>query len=203
MKYLISILLCLLVKAAFAQENYVIQLGNKSYNVSLDSTYQLLVDGKKINFALKQKDTLTFKDSSFSFSYLKGYQYSKTNINNAADQYAIITAAGNGYMIQKYSTMNPSMLNELMLQEVTKESLGYGFAMKRENYQRKLKSGQTINVTKAVLTYKDDVNTYEVASLGGKDEGLLVVVIDSGLKEGEEGRKLIKLMWETLSYDKQ
>ena len=83
---------------------------------------------------------------------------------------------------------------------MTKESLGYGYKLKREDYQRKLKSGQAINVIKAVLTYKDDVDIYEVASIGGKDEGILVITIDNNLEQSVPGRDLIKLLWDSLTY---
>ena len=201
MKYLFIVITVLLVAEVSAQENYVVRLGDKTYSVSMDSIYQVLVDGKKMNLSLRQKDTLLFRDSLFSFSYLKDYHYTKTNIENAADQYTIITASGAGYMIQKYTTINPTMINEVMLQEVTKESLGYGYKLKREDYQRKLKSGQAINVIKAVLTYKDDVDIYEVASIGGKDEGILVITIDNNLEQSAPGRDLIKLLWDSLIYN--
>jgi hypothetical protein len=178
MKYLFIVITVLLVAEVNAQENYVVRLGDKTYSVSMDSIYQVLVDGKKMNLSLRQKDTLLFRDSLFSFSYLKDYHYTKTNIENAADQYTIITASGAGYMIQKYTTINP----------------------KREDYQRKLKSGQAINVIKAVLTYKDDVDIYEVASIGGKDEGILVITIDNNLEQSAPGRDLIKLLWDSLTY---
>jgi hypothetical protein len=63
-----------------------------------------------------------------------------------------------------------------------------------------LKSGQAINVIKAVLTYKDDVDIYEVASIGGKDEGILVITIDNNLEQSVPGRDLIKLLWDSLTY---
>ena len=45
------------------------------------------------------------------------------------------------------------MLNDMMLFEVTKESVSYGYTLKREDYKRKLVSGQEIDVIKAVLTF--------------------------------------------------
>lgn len=200
MKYVLILLIFFVTIKAGAQENYVLQIGDKSFSISEDSSYQVVVNGKKLNLLLRQKDTLSFKDTLFSFSYPKGYQYSTTNIEDAALQYAIITAAGNGYMIQKYWTLNPISITELMLQEVIKERLGYGYSMKREDYKRTLKSGQTLNVLKAVLTYRGEINTYEVAAIGGKDEGIVVITIDNALEQAISGREMIKLMWSSLQY---
>lgn len=65
-----------------------------------------------------------------------------------------------------------------------------------------LKSGQTLPVNKAVLTFKDKKYTYEVASIGSRDEGILVITIDGGLDYTGKGKELIRLLWESLCYNK-
>lgn len=54
-------------------------------------------------------------------------------------------------------------------------------------------SGQTLEV-KALLTYKDDKNTHEVASIGQKMRALLPTTIMH--VTGVQGRKIIDLMWD-------
>jgi hypothetical protein len=114
----------------------------------------------------------------------------------------LMTAGGSGLIIQKYKSFNPTLLNELMINEVTKESVNYGFKLSRENYERILKSGQEIKVDKAVLTYKDDTNIYEVLSIGAKDEGVLVVTMRLDKIEDSKGEKLIELLWNSFEYYK-
>jgi len=203
MKYILVLLVSFSVVKLQAQENYSIQLGGKNYNVALDSTYEITYQGKKINLLLKQKDTLDFKDPMFRFSYLKGYQVSKTTVENAADQYIVIDAGGSGFMIQEYRTMNPSMMKEILLQEITKESKGYGYVEKREEYKKTLKSGQTVSVLKSTLTYKDDINIFEIAAFGGKDEGLVIITMDMGGDSAQKGRELSKLMWDSIVYNSE
>ncbi|MGN6402134.1 MAG: hypothetical protein ACTHMD_16870 [Flavisolibacter sp.] len=200
MKYIAVLLLFIFVIEAHAQENYTIQIGDKEYSMALDSVYQVILQGKKINLSLKQKDVIAFKDSAFSFSYLKGYLVSEAPIENAGMQYAILDAGGSGFLVQKYWTLNPVMMKEILLQEVTKESKGYGFTEKREEYQRKLKSGQTVSILKSTLTYKDETNVYEVAALGGKDEGLVIMTLNMGGLAAEKGSKLTKLLWDSIEY---
>lgn len=201
MKFIFFLSVSFFVVRLHAQENYTLQLNGKDYSVALDSAYEISFQGKKVNFLLKQKDTLEFKDSLFSFSYLKGYQVSKTLIEGAAYQYIVIDAGGSGFMVQKYFTMNPSLMKEILLQEITKESKEYGYVEKREQYQKRLKSGQLVTVLKSTLTYKDEVNIYEVAALGGKDEGLVMITIDMGGDEAQKGRELSRLMWDSIRYN--
>jgi len=98
--------------------------------------------------------------------------------------------------------LNPIGLNETMLREMTKEDVSLGYTMKREDTTRTLASGQTVKVNKAVLTFKEDKYTFEVASIGSFDEGILVITIDAGLDYTGRGKEMIKLLWESLRYNK-
>jgi len=202
MKYLFLLFSCLVASASFAQQNYVVQLGDSSYNVSLDSTYQIILHGKKINLSLKQKDVLTYQDTLFSFSYLPGFQITKTTIDPTVDQYLVLTADATGFILQAFRSINPTGLNETMLREVVKENLSYGYTMQREDTTRTLRSGQTIPVNKALLTFKDKKYTFEVASVGSRDEGIMVITIDGGLDYTGKGKELIRLLWDSLRYHK-
>jgi hypothetical protein len=201
MKQILFLFLCFFGAKLQAQENYVLQLNGKDFSLAIDSIYEISLEGKKINFLLKQKDTLAFNDGLFSFSYFKGYQVSKTNVDNIADQYIVVDAGGSGFMMQKYGSINPSSMKEFLLQEITKESKGYGYKEKREEFKKTLLSGQVVTVIKSTLTYKDDINIYEVATIAGKDEGLVIITLDMGGEVAQKGRELSKLMWHSIRYN--
>jgi hypothetical protein len=168
----------------------------------LDSSYQILLQGKKVKLSLKQNDLLTYQDSLFSFSYLPGFQIAKTRIDSTVDQYLVLTADATGFILQAFRTINPTGLNETMLREATKENISYGYKMQREDAKRILKSGQSLDVTKVVLTFKDKKMTVEVGSIGSRDEGILVMTIDAGMDYTGKGKELISLLWESLRYNK-
>ncbi len=201
MKKRILFIALLMSIAVQGQEDYIIQIGDKILEVKLDQQYEISVNKEKINFTISAKDTLLYKDSNFSFNYSKEFKVSKMNVDLGIDQYVLMTAEGSGIIIQKYSSMNPTMLNEMMLNEVTKESVNYGFELKREDYERKLESGETIQIDKAVLTYKDETNTYEITSIGKKDEGIMIITMIMGENSGNQGENMINLMWNTLRFD--
>lgn len=200
MKKRILLIAFLMSIAVQSQEDYTIQINDKILDVKLDKQYEISVNNKKINFTIAAKDTLLYKDNNFSFNYPKEFKVSKMNIDLGIDQYVLMTAEGSGIIIQKYSNMNPTMMNEIMLNEVTKESVNYGFVLKREDYERKLESGDTIKIDKAVLTYKDETNIYEITSMGKKDEGILVMTMIMGQTLDNQGEGMIDLMWQTLKY---
>jgi hypothetical protein len=169
--------------------------------VALDTSYTIDVNGTKLKFRITSKDTLTYTNSFYSFLYPKAFKVSNSNIDIGIDQTSILTAEGSGILIQKYESINPTSLNEFILKEMTKESISYGFKSTRSTYKRKLKSGQEIEVTKAVLRYKDDVNIYEVASIGKKDAGLIVVTMKMDEDVNSQGQRVIDLMWQSLKVN--
>lgn len=168
--------------------------------ISSGKDYQLPVNGEMMQLRIDFRDTLSYDDDLFSFQYLKDFKVSKMVIEQGIHQVMLMSADGSGILIQQYATMNPTMLNEMMIQEVTKESVNYGFQMDRQDYTRKIGSGETLNVARAVLTYRDEKNTYEVASLGKKDEGILIMTMVMDEENSEQGQKIIDLMWNSLWY---
>ena len=200
MRYTLIIIAILFLSQAKAQEDYVIRINDTTFKISLDKKYALIMDGRKINFILSANDTLIYNDDLYSFLYSKDFKVSKTKVEGGIEQIMLMTAEGSGILIQKYPSLNPTTLNEIMLTEVIKESLSYVYELKRNDYNRTLSSGQKIQINKAVLKYKDDTNVYEVASIGKKDEGILIITMVMDLNNSKQGQKLIDLMWSSLIY---
>lgn len=195
------LILCLLTGfSSFAQEDLLLNIDGNVMEISSDKEYEIPVNGKKIKVMVSTKDTLLYNTNMFSFQYPKDFRVSSMKVDEGIEQITIMSAEGSGLLIQKYSNMNPTMLNDLMLNEVTKESLNYGFKMKRADYSRKIGSGHEIQVSKAILKYKDETNIYEIASLGQKDEGILIMTMIMDENQSEQGKKLIELMWDSLNF---
>ena len=201
MKIILTTTAILFSLLANSQEDYIIHLNDTSLHVELDKPYNLVVKGKKIDFKIVQKDTLTHNSNLYSFLYPKGFKVSNSVIDEGIEQISILTAEGAGFLIQKYESLNPTTLNELMLTELTKESIDYGYEEKRSNYKKILKSGHEIAVTKSVLRYKDEVNIYEIASIGKKDAGIMIVTMRMDEDDNNQGQKIIDLMWKSVKIN--
>jgi predicted PolB exonuclease-like 3'-5' exonuclease len=111
----------------------------------------------------------------------------------------MMTAGGTGVILQKYDNFDPSMMKEMMLSELTKESVNYGYKLVREDYKRKLDSGQEVNVLRAVLEYKGEYEYYEVSTSSKKDEGILIATMITVDEFDDGGKEMIELFWKTLN----
>lgn len=199
MKNVFTVLVLLLCRQVCAQEDYILKINDSTYKVALDKVNQFTINGKKVSVSVSASDTLTYVDDLYSFRYPKGFSITKMQIEEGVEQVVVLTADGAGMIIQKYLTLNPSKLNETMLAEVTKEKLNYGYSEERDDYKRTLPSGQVLTVDRSVLTYKQIKAIFEVMSFGGKDEGLMIITIQSSEDKNNSGKNLIDMMWNTLT----
>jgi len=107
-------------------------------------------------------------------------------------------STGSGFMVQKYSTLNPSYLTRFMLSEITKESVGYGYKKVEEDFEYELKSGQVLKGITATLTYKGEEEIYTVASYGENGQGIMVVTMLLEDEFVESDKPMIDLFLKTL-----
>lgn len=198
MKKLIFIC-CLFIAAGAKAQGYNLHIGDSSFEVELGRSYRVDINGKPVNIRLSQSDTLKYSDDMFSFLYSKEYKVSETAISSSAKQITLLTADGSGIIIQKHTALNPTTLNSTMLNELTKKNIAYGYEEKRSDYKKTLRSGQAVEINRSVLTYGDKVYNYEVASLGHKDSGIIIITLLLS-KDKSRGQKIIDLLWESLIF---
>tara|TARA_R100000306_G_scaffold12125_1_gene14037 strand:- start:13554 stop:14159 length:606 start_codon:yes stop_codon:yes gene_type:complete len=200
MKILLLTIIFLVSLSMFSQEDYQLNIDGKTTPIALDTPYQIKVGKKMIDVTLSIRDTLTYSDSFLQFSYPNSYKVSEMELEQGITQKVLMTAEGSGFMVQEYTNLDPSMMQELLLKEVTKESKEYGYTEKREDYERTVRSGQTLKVLRSVLTYKDDIAIYEISSFSKKDEGLLLMTIDMNVSENGPGKRLINMIWDSIEF---
>jgi nitrogen regulatory protein PII-like uncharacterized protein len=133
-----------------------------------------------------------------SFQHKSALTVSTTKVDESIDQILAVTALGTGFIIQEYNGMDPSSLNELMLQELTKEDLSYGYEMAEEPYTKTLKGGHELKGVKATLTYNTEEKYYTITSYGERDKGVLVITMMDKEYAEKEGA-VIDLLWESLA----
>ncbi|MBT8323944.1 MAG: hypothetical protein HKN99_04590 [Winogradskyella sp.] len=199
MKKITSILVFVLTLSLTAQEDYIITIGDQVKSISLDTNYDILVNGKKTKVSVTKKDTLNYGENFYNFKYIKKHKISKAQVDEDIDQIMMMTAGGSGVLVQNYGSFNPTMLQEMMLNEITKESVSYGYKLDRQDYDRKLASGESLRVLKAVLEYRGEIETYEVSAYGRKDEGILIMTMDMDIDTDTDGKNMIDLFWKSLN----
>lgn len=190
----------LLGAVALAQgANYQITINGQTSDVALGDEYAFTTpNGEVIKYVLMKKDIVTYEDEMVSFQHKGALTVSTTKIDEGIDQVLAVTALGTGYIIQEYNGMDPSTLNDLMLQELTKEDISYGYELSKEEYSKVLKGGETLKGIKATLTYKSEEKYYTITSFGARDKGVLVItMIDKEYIDTES--PVIDLLWESLA----
>ena len=186
---------------SLAQErgNFILIVNNDSIQIDLNKDINYKTpSGERLTLRVTQPEILTYSDDMISFSHDRSLQVSNSLIEEGIEQCMVIRSTGNGFMVQKYQTINPSSLIQLMLNELTKESINYGYSMTEKEFKREIKSGQTIEGVEATLTYKGEEEVYTVATYGAKDEGIVVITMLLN-KDFEEDIEIIELFLNTLS----
>lgn len=205
MKYLLTLSVSMLLCAmAFGQAkgNYVLIINGDSVVMALDEPVEYEdASGDIQDLRLIQPLLLTYNDNMISFKYNKELSVSNTRIEQGIEQCMIIKPTGNGFMIQKYENLNPTMPTELMLNEITKESVSYGYKRTDKKYERKLASGQTLKGIQATLAYNGEKEMYTVSAYGGKDRGIIVITMLLNEDFKEEDEPMLDLLMNTLTLN--
>lgn len=198
-KTILTLGVLLISSIIFAQNqgNYIVIINNDSIHIDLNNNRQYkTTSGEELTIRVTQPDILTYSDDMISFNYEKSLSVSNSKIEESIEQCMVMRSTGNGFMIQKYKTINPSSLTQLMLNEITKESINYGYDKTEKAFKKKLLSGQNIEGIQATLTYKGEKEIYTVATYGSKDEGIIVVTML--LNDDFNDKQIIDLFLKTL-----
>lgn len=180
MKIMIALGICLNSFLGLTQDNgnFIVIINGDSIHIDLDTTVQHKpASGNELTIKVIQPQFLTYSDQMITFKYDKSLSVSDTKVNDDIEQCMVMKSTGNGFLVQKYKTIDPSSLTQLMLSEITKESVNYGYKKKEKKFKKKLISGHTIEGIQATLSYKGEEQIYTVATYGDKDEGILVVTM--------------------------
>lgn len=202
MKNLLALAFVFVAFASYSQNDFILTINGESHEIALDENNEYEINGENVSISVREKDTLVYNEAFYNFKYIKNYSISKTILDEGIEQIMIMTASGSGVLIQKYDAFDPTMLQEMMLNEVTKESVSYGYTMERQDYDKTLNSGQKLKVLKAALEYKGEIETYEITAYGGKDEGILIMTMNMNDEIDPEGAEMINLMWDSLHIKK-
>ena len=89
MKYIASFILLFSCFRLTGQEDYTININDTTLKISLDKRYELIVNGKKLVFLVSSNDTLAYDDNLISFRYPKGFNVSRTKIEEGIEQIMI------------------------------------------------------------------------------------------------------------------
>jgi hypothetical protein len=193
-------LLVVLPYGSFAADtaNYEVTINGEIYDVSLGQEYQAqLASGQVVTFKIGKKAIMTYRDDFISFKHKSELSISTTDLGSGIRQTMTNTAVGTLILFQEYTSMNPTSLVNLMLQELTKEQTNYGYKMNKQSTSKTLKDGSTLKGKIAILTYGEEEEHWSVLAYGKRDKGVLVITkINKEYMDRE--KDILDLMWASL-----
>ncbi|WP_193367679.1 hypothetical protein [Pelagibius marinus] len=185
------------VPQAVAGEGYKLQINGAEHPIGLDAPKEIVLpDGTKLEIVLTQDEYADYTTENFSFSYKNIYKPSRSDLGSGIFQTAILTPHGTGVMVQEYNDLNPSLLVGIMIKELTKEEVDYGYDYQEREVSRKV-GDKVIEGREAITRYQDESWNRTVYAYGERDSGLLIVTfVEKDYAETDAA--LLEDFWRTL-----
>lgn len=182
---------------AVAQEGYTLTIDGTTYPIGLDRHKNIVLpDGSRVTLLLSQDAFTTYSTDAFSFSHESHYKPARTELADGLVQTIVVTPLGSGVVIQEYANIDPADLIDVMLNEVTKEEVGYGYEYEESEVSREV-GDRLVRGRQAITTYDDEKWYRAVYAYGTGDSGLLIMtMIQEAFRE--QDAPLLDEFWRTL-----
>jgi len=179
-------------------KTYRLTIDGAGIDIDPGETLEIVTpDGQPHKVTLALNEFATFAGDMFSFVHPTNVAVTKTRLDDDIVQYLMTSALGTLIIIQEYGSINPASLDELMLQELTKESVQAGGERSQAPGTRTLADGKQLAGLKAKVKTASDTTSFEILGYGTADKGVLVVTRideDTGANEGS----MIEKFWQSL-----
>lgn len=157
--------------------DYIISIDGRSAEIDLNKKVKFTTaSGKELAIILKQKEYLDFKSDLFSMKHKNTIKPDKSDLGDGVFQTMMTTSLGTAIIVQEYMSMDPEPIIDLMLKELTKEEVEYGYKYKERKVE-KVVDGKNIRGKQALTTYSGGEWTRSVMAYGGKDKGVLIITM--------------------------
>jgi hypothetical protein len=180
------------------QKTYRLTIGEVAVDINPGESLEVAMpDGKKVKVTLELNQFATHAGALFSFVHPTSIAVTQTEVDKTIQQHLMASALGTLVIVQEYSAINPVTLNELLLQELTRESVQAGGELTKQPATRKLSDGKELVGLKATVKMRTDESQYEVFSFGTADQGVVLVTRIDRENVPIEGA-IIDKFWESL-----
>jgi hypothetical protein len=189
-----------LAAPAFAG-GYVLDIGGKQTELDLDQdTAVTLPDGRSVTARLTRKAEQTFRDRGLSFDHPASVQPSGTDVDKRVRQIMMVSANGNGVLVQRYDGLDPTALVDLMVGEMTDEEVAAGYQRKISPASRTLSDGTELKGKLARTESAGESWDRYILAKGDSKGGYLVISMMEDDREAADVAMLQKF-WKTLKLD--
>jgi hypothetical protein len=188
--------------AADATKNFILIIDGKNYELNPgDKLNAKSKAGKSISIELKRKEFATFVNGALQFEYRGDLSVASTNIDTDIHQHLVASALGTLLIVQQYDKINPAMLTEFMLKQMTDGDVAAAAKLESTPYSMKLIDGTEMKGVKAsIKSEKDDVSMQVLAADTGVGGVMAISRINNDM--GKNDQPIIDRFWSTLKVKK-
>jgi hypothetical protein len=184
---------------AQSAKNYILEIDGDTIHVALDQVTSFKsAKGQTYKVKVLRKEFLNFGNESISFNYPSQYAISTTKIDEDVEQILLMTATGNGIMIQVYSSINPELAVDLMLNEVTQDDISAGYKQTITEAQKTISNGTVLKGKKAVLKLDEETEEFVCLATGKRKKGIMVMEIKNDVDD-PDAIKIFETFWKTFA----
>jgi hypothetical protein len=178
-------------------ENYRIEINGHSYDIGLDTSKNIVLsNGETLQIKISLKDVIAFESRFFSFSHRKSHTPSSSVVQAGITQTIVSTSLGGGVLVQEYTTTDPTLLIDMMVRELVKEEIEYGYEYNESTVSKMIGDIELVG-KEVITTYKDKVWVRHVFAYGEKDAGILIITFIEN-DNLDEDKHLIDDFWKSL-----
>lgn len=191
----------LLLAAAANAGGYVLDIAGKQAELDLDQDTQItLDDGRQVKVRLVRKAEQTFRDRGMSFDHPATVQPTASDVDKRVRQIMMVSANGNGVLVQRYEGVDPTALIDIMVSEMTDEEVAAGYQRKISAASRTLADGSELKGKLARTESSGESWDRYILATGGSKGGYLVISMMEDSREAADVAMLQKF-WKSLKLE--
>lgn len=178
-------------------EDFTLTIGSQSVDLTEGTPITTKILGQETTLLLKQREFSQYEDDWVSFTYPSRYGLTKSDLSDSIKQLTLVSGSGSLLLIQEYTKIAPSVFAEVVLKEMVKQELAYGYSMTKEAYSEIVADGIELTGLRATTKLDSKEIHYIILGYDGKDKGLLFVLRTDN--QGKEATATIKgTVWKSL-----
>ena len=178
---------------------YTITVDGVSAQANPGETVEItLKDGRTVRASIKANPFVRWSDSMLAFDHPSKLSVATHKLSGSIVQRMMASAIGTVIIIQEYSTLDPSSLKQLMMDELTKTDVKAGAEFAQSNVTKKLVSGAELSGLKGRLKFRKETKTIEVFSYAADGQGILLMTMISD-DHRDTDQSIVDMFWDTLT----
>lgn len=179
-------------------KSFTLSIGDQTVQMDAGESLEVtLPGGGKTTVKLERNPFSRYVGKTFSFDHPSGLAVANSELDNGIEQYLMATAVGTLVIIQDYETLDPTTLDQMMLQQMTMDGVRAGAKVDQKPTTRKLADGTELKGIVATEAGAKETIRYEIVGHGNGDEGVLVITRVDDANAKVDGA-VIERFWDTL-----